>query len=335
MCEYMSFIDYAVIISNKVTEFILDIVKGVPPELYEASLHYIKAGGKRLRPLIVVLASRISGGSEDIAIPGAAAVEVLHNFTLVHDDIIDKDDFRRGVPTVHRLWGIDNAIIAGDMLHAYAYKCLLQATKFNIPYDRVLRAIEYLVNATITIAEGQALDMFLPTRSNVSIDDYIDMVSKKTAVLFATSAVIGATLAGGKEDIIKKLWDIMMCAGISFQVRDDVLGLIGNEKILGKPVYSDLREGKMTILVIYALNRASEEDRKKITFVLGNRAATYRELNEVAEIIKGLGAIEYANNVADEYADKALKHLDMIESIDNEALVMLKDVVKFMVKRDY
>lgn len=331
----MNFAEYATLISGKVGDFILNTIKGVPPELYDATLHYIKAGGKRLRPLIVVLSSRIAGGSEDIAIPAAAAVEVLHTFTLVHDDIIDKDDLRRGVPTVHRLWGTDLAIVAGDTLYAYAYKCLLQTLRMGVQPNRVLKAVEYLTDATITIAEGQALDMLLPTRQNITVDDYIDMVSRKTAALFASSAAIGATIAGGDEELVRRLWDIMMFSGIAFQIRDDVLGLIGDEKILGKPVYSDLREGKMTILVIYAISNADENEKKKLLLVLGNRAATQKELQEVAEIIKRLGAIEYAESLADRYAEKALKLLDTVESNDAEALQMLKDVVKFMVRRNY
>lgn len=331
----MNFLDYVTIISEKVNDFIFDTLKGKPAELYEASLHYIKAGGKRLRPLITVLACRISGGKEDIAIPGAAAVEVLHTFTLVHDDIIDKDDFRRGVPTVHRLWGIDMAILAGDTLHAYAYKCLLRAVDVGVPIERVLKSMNYLTDATITIAEGQALDMLLPLRQNVSVDDYIEMVNKKTATLFAISATIGATLAGAQEKVVENLREIMTSAGIAFQIRDDILGLIGDEKVLGKPVYSDLREGKMTILVIYAYNKASENEKKKIKLVLGNRAATIEELREVAEIIKRLGAVEYAEYLADTYAEKAINLLKTVESVDSEALTMLKDVVNFMVRRNY
>uniref|UniRef100_A0A7C2ZV12 Polyprenyl synthetase family protein n=1 Tax=Ignisphaera aggregans TaxID=334771 RepID=A0A7C2ZV12_9CREN len=121
----------------------------------------------------------------------------------------------------------------------------------------------------------------------------------------------------------------------AFQIRDDILGLVGDEKTLGKPVYSDLREGKMTILVIYALNKASEEQQKKIRFALGNRAATLDELKEVAELIKSLGAVEYADELAEEYASKAVSLLDTIQTADSEALSMLKDVVKFMVKRNY
>ncbi|MEM1525672.1 MAG: polyprenyl synthetase family protein [Ignisphaera sp.] len=331
----MSFLEYALRISEKVNKFAFDTIRGMPAELYDASLHYIKAGGKRIRPLITVLACRIAGGNEDMAIPGATAVEVLHTFTLIHDDIIDKDDFRRGVPTVHRLWGIDIAILAGDTLHAYAHKCLLRALEFGVPPERVLRAVEYLTKTTITIAEGQALDMLLPTRHNVDVNDYIEMVSKKTAALFAASAAIGSTLAGAHEKLVQKLQNTMIYAGIAFQIRDDILGLVGDEKILGKPVYSDIREGKMTILVIHALNKAKDDEKKKILFALGNRAATPEELKEVAELIKNLGSIEFADDLAESYATKALNLVREIDTMDSEALIMLNNVVEFMVRRNY
>ena len=331
----MDFIRYAEEIGKKVENLVYDVVKGEPQRIYEASLHYIKAGGKRLRPLVVVLASRIAGGNEKIAIPGAAAVEVLHTFTLVHDDIIDKDELRRGVPTVHKLWGVDMAIIAGDLLFAYAYKCLLKALQLGVPSDRIAKSIEALTEAAITVAEGQALDMMLPEAKEASVEDYIDMVSKKTAALFAYSAKIGGILAGASEEYLLKLFNIMMNAGIAFQIRDDILGLVGDEKALGKPVYSDLREGKMTVLVIYALKNVDSEKRTKLLKSLGNRSAGFEELREAAKIVVESGALEYSESLADMYANKAIELLSELKPADTEAFEMFKELIKFMIKRRY
>jgi len=331
----MSFIEYASRISKIVDEFIMNTIRGVPSTLYEAALHYLRAGGKRLRPLITVLGARIVGGDEDIAIPGAAGVEVLHTFTLIHDDIIDKDELRRGVPTVHKIWGSDMAIVAGDLLYAYSYRCLLRALERGVPVERVNKAIDILTDAAITVAEGQALDMLLPSMQSVSINDYIEMVKKKTAALFASSIAIGATLAGGDEKLIAMLRESMINAGIAFQIRDDILGLIGDEKTLGKPIYSDLREGKMTILVIYTYSKIDDESRARMRRVLGNRNASLEDLQDVANIIRNSGAIEYADSLAEEYALKAIRLSEKIESRDNEALQMFRDVIKFMVKRNY
>uniref|UniRef100_A0A7C5TJ38 Polyprenyl synthetase family protein n=1 Tax=Ignisphaera aggregans TaxID=334771 RepID=A0A7C5TJ38_9CREN len=331
----MKFLAYANKISKKVEDFIYEVIKGEPKPLYDSALHYIKAGGKRVRPMITVLSARISGGSEEIAIPGAAAVEVLHTFTLVHDDIIDRDEFRRGVPTVHKVWGTEMAIVSGDLLFAYAYRCLVKSLDYGVTVDRIVKAIDMLTDAAITVAEGQALDMLLPVVDKVDVNKYIEMVEKKTAALFASSASIGAVLAGGNEDVIRRLRESMINAGIAFQIRDDILGLLGDEKILGKPVFSDIREGKMTILVIYALNQVDEKKSKRLRDVLGNRNADLSELREAAEIIKLSGAIEYAENLAEEYAKKAIEISKTLESEDVEALEMFKEVVEFMVKRNY
>jgi len=331
----LDFIAYAEEIGKRVEKFIYDVIKGEPQRIYEASLHYIKAGGKRLRPLVVVLASRIAGGGEEIAIPGAAAVEVLHTFTLVHDDIIDKDELRRGVPTVHKLWGVDMAIIAGDILFAYAYKCLLKALQLGVPSDRIAKSVEALTEAAITVAEGQALDMMLPEMKESGIENYIDMVSKKTAALFAYSAKIGSILANAPEELSSNLFNIMMNAGIAFQIRDDILGLVGDEKVLGKPVYSDLREGKMTILVIYALKNIDSEKKIKLLNTLGNRKARIEELKEAAKIILESGALEYSESLADMYANKAIELLNELKSADIEAFNMFKELIKFMIKRRY
>ncbi len=331
----MELLSYAKTVAQKVDAFIFDTIKGEPRELYEAALHYIRAGGKRLRPLMVVLASRIAGGTEEIAIPAAAAIEVLHTFTLIHDDIIDRDDLRRGVPTVHKVWGVDTAIVAGDLLYAYAYRCLLRAVEIGVSQERVLKAVEYLTEGAIRVAEGQMLDMAFPKMENVTVDMYINMVEKKTAALFMASVAMGATLAGADQGLVSKLREAMRLAGIAFQIRDDILGLVGDEKVLGKPVLSDLREGKRTILIIYALQKLSEEDRKKLLAILGNRDVTIDELRKAAEIIKSVGAVEYADMLAEEYAEKARRIVASIESRDDEAKRLLVDLVEYLVKRRY
>jgi len=335
VCLAMELLKYAEEVGKEVEEFIYNVIKGEPLRVYEASLHYIKAGGKRLRPLVVILASRIAGGSEEIAIPGAAAVEVLHTFTLIHDDIIDKDELRRGVPTVHKLWGTDMAIIAGDLLFAYAYKCLLKALELGVSSDRVAKAIEALTDAAITVAEGQALDMMLPEVREARVEDYITMVSKKTAALFAYSAKIGGILAGAPEEFLLNIFNIMMNAGIAFQIRDDILGLVGDEKVLGKPVYSDLREGKRTVLVIYALNNVNLEKKAKLLKILGNRNASLDELKEAAKIILESGALEYSESLAEMYATRALELLNELKPVNVEAFDMFKELIRFMIKRRY
>ena len=198
-----------------------------------------------------------------------------------------------------------------------------------------MKAVGYLTEGAITVAEGQMLDMVLPKMESVGIDMYINMVEKKTAALFMASVAMGATLAGANQELVFKLREAMRLAGIAFQIRDDILGLVGDEKVLGKPILSDLREGKRTILVIYALQRLNEEDRRKLLTVLGNREASVEELKEAAEMIKRVGAVEYADMLAEDYAEKARRVVASIESRDVEAKSLLADLVEYLVKRRY
>lgn len=325
---------YATMVGKRVEDFIYSIISGSPRRLYEASLHYVRAGGKRLRPLVVVLASRIAGGTEEVAIPAAAAVEVVHTFTLIHDDIIDKDEMRRGVPTVHKLWGTEMAIVAGDLLFAYAYRCLHKALELGVPADRVGEAYRMLTEAVILVAEGQAMDMMLAESEEVKIEDYLVMVAKKTAALFAYAASIGAVIAGGEAEIVERLHSSLLYAGIAFQIRDDVLGLLGDERTLGKPTLSDIREGKKTLPVIYALRALAPEQKNKLRGVLGKRSATQEELRSALELIKSCNAIEFAERVADDYAERALNAAEGITNPkDAEALRLLKELIVFMVRR--
>ena len=335
MEDFTDLINYAKKIAAETDKVIFEIVSGKPELLYDASLHLIKAGGKRLRPLATVLGGRLFGLKEDIGVKAGAAVELLHNFTLVHDDIMDKDEFRRGVPTVHKLWGEDIAILAGDLLFAKAFEALLRLTDYGIDYEAVVKAAKELCWASVTVAEGQALDLSLSKLETVTLDNYIEMVYKKTAALFKASLCIGAILAKASEEEVSKLASYAINVGIAFQIRDDELGLVADEKKLGKPVYSDLREGKKTILVIYALSKASEEEKMFLLSVLGNENAIKLKLKRAAEIIISLGALDYSNKLANEFLDKGLKALDSINEVDSEAKALLRKLALFVTKRQY
>ncbi|OYT50215.1 MAG: geranylgeranyl pyrophosphate synthase [Desulfurococcales archaeon ex4484_204] len=333
--DFSGLLNYAKVIAGKVNDVMLNLIKGEPEELYKASLHLIKAGGKRLRPLATVLAGRMYGLSEDLGVIAGASVEIIHNFTLIHDDIIDRDEFRRGVPTVHKLWGNEMAILAGDLLFAKAYEVMSSLTGYGIEERYVLEAIKELTWATTVLAEGQALDLQLERRRDVGIKDYIDMVYRKTAALFKSAVVIGATIAGAPRDEIEKLAGYAINVGIAFQIRDDELGLVADEKVLGKPIYSDLREGKKTIHVIYALARSSPAQRAKILSVLGKRDADRERLEEVAGIIMELGALEYSSKLADEYLSKGLSYLNRTKPVDEEARHYLELLARYVTRRIY
>jgi len=312
-----------------------EVVSGSPKYLYDAAMHLIRAGGKRLRPLVVALAAKMYGMPIELSSWAAASVEILHNFTLIHDDIIDRDEFRRGVPTVHKVWGEGIAIVAGDLLFAKSYEAMLRLLDYGVSYERVLRALRELTWAAATVAEGQAMDIEFSRRESVTIEEYLEMVRRKTAALFKSSAVLGALVAGADERDVLKIADFATSIGIAFQIRDDELGLVADEKVLGKPKYSDLREGKRTILVIYSLSVASDEQRKYILSVLGSGTATYSDLERVAKIIVELGALDFSNRVAEEFIKRGISSLEGTNPLDAEAREMLKTLANYVTRRAY
>ena len=300
-----------------------------PTKLYDASKHLIEAGGKRLRPFLVLKACELVGGNREDALPMATAVELLHTFTLVHDDIMDSDDKRRGKPTVHTLWGIPIAISAGDMLYAKAYEAVLSSLKSSkVSRRRILKILSLITEATISICEGQALDIIFEKRELISEEEYFTMITKKTAGLLETSTKVGAIVGGGKAAQVRLLGQYAYYSGLAFQVIDDYLGITADEKILGKPVGSDIREGKRTLILIHALNHATETERKQMYSVLGHEDATHTEIEEVSQIIHSLGSLDYAYKKAEQLVVKAKRQLSPFPSSQTkETLLNLADYI--------
>jgi len=325
--EFLSYV------AKRVDEYMLSKIVGEPSVLYQAARHYIVAGGKRLRPAIAIAVARMLGGSEEVAIPLAASLEVLHTFTLIHDDIIDQDDVRRGVPTVHRVWGVGKAIVAGDLLHSFSYRAIVDAVERGLDPEHGLRAVKVLAEASIEICEGQIMDMDFPTMERVSVDQYIEMVSKKTGALFEASARMGAIAARAPQSVEESIGRALRLAGIAFQIKDDILGIVGDEKVLGKPVYSDLREGKRTLPIIYALNNVDEGSRRELLRVLGNRNATREDFERAKSIIVECGAIDYSEKMARRYLDEALKIVESIDAREPSYRDLLKSLMTLMVER--
>jgi len=326
------FNEYAKRVVDKIDAYIYNVVRGEPETLYDAALHLIRAGGKRLRPIIVLAVAETLGADLEKALPFAAAIEIVHNFTLIHDDIIDEDEMRRGVPTVHKLWGQAIAITAGDLLYAKAFTALSKAVEVGVSVDRVVKAMEYLARACSTIAEGQAMDILFEDREDVSIDEYLAMVYKKTGALFEASAILGGLVVTDDEPILNTLETFGRNLGIAFQIKDDILGLVGKEEVIGKPVYSDIREGKKTVLVVYALQRLDPEKREQLLSILGNKTATREELEEAANLIISTGALDFAYRLAREYAEKA--RVALYKLPEKETRRVLEDLIDYVLVRD-
>jgi len=319
----------------RVERYIDQIIRTDIDHLEKASKHLIKAGGKRLRPLMLGLFTKAFDGDLENAAIAGAAVEILHNFTLVHDDIMDRDQFRRGVPTTHVVFGEPMAILAGDYLYAKAYRALLWL-KDRVDDHKLVKIIDLLNKASEIVAEGQALDLTLPSYHEVSEEQYIDMIYRKTSSLFMAAAGIGVMLGRSSEQDVERAIEYARYAGIAFQIRDDILGLLGDPSVTGKPVLNDLREGKRTILVIHAFKEASDFDKNEMLRIIGNKEASIKDLEKAKDLVIKYGGVKKAEDLAKSYLEKALKVLDEIErrALNKDSIYIIKDLTTRLVYRE-
>lgn len=316
-----------------------EIDRFLPPDiepeiLAKASRHLIEAGGKRLRPCFALAACEAVGGRAEDAVEAAAALELLHNFTLIHDDIMDRDEFRRGTKTVHKIWGEPIAIIAGDALFAKVFKAIAaNGRRIRLTGERIIELLETVSEASFEICQGQALGELLEGREDTTEEDYMMMVSKKTGALIEASVKVGALLGGGAPEHVKALAEYGRLVGIAFQIQDDVLGLVGGQEKLGKPIGSDIRGGECTLPTVWALKAASPGAKAALLRALGNEGATEAELREAIEALKREGAIDYALRKAGELIAEAKFKLDVLP--DSGAKRILSELADFAVEREF
>jgi len=300
-----------------------------PEELKKSTQHLIKAGGKKIRPSMVVLSAVAVGGAPEEALKTAAAVELIHTFSLIHDDIMDEDDMRRGEPSVHVVWGEPMAILAGDTLFSKAFETVLETPINNVSYERVVGALKTVVDSCIKICEGQASDMCFEGNFDVSEEAYMNMIYKKTGALIAASTKSGAIIGGGTPEQVEILSEYGRLVGLAFQIQDDYLDVMSDEQDLGKPVGSDIVEGKMTLMVVNALSKASPEDKDELISIL--KAEEDTNVARALELFKKYGSIDYAKNIALDNVNTAKNLLDKLE--DSEAKESLSMIADFVVER--
>ena len=315
-----------------VNEFILSSLDGRPKELYKASAHYISSGGKRLRPFIVTKASELFGGSSRKAMPAAAAVELVHNFSLVHDDIMDNDNVRHNVPTVHASYGIPLAILAGDILFSKAFQLMsVGGLKEGISEKSISEMVSRLSTACINVCEGQAMDMQMASEGvkAYSERDYISMIEKKTASLFELSCSLGVLSADNCNKVdLERLSIFGKNIGIAFQLIDDLIGIVGDPKVTGKAVGNDIREGKKTYPMVLVLEKADLQEKNKLLRIFGSRKTTDWELKDAIKIVSGLGIEQDIRTLAESYISRALRSIDgYIESESKKALQTSADFI--------
>ena len=291
-------------------------------------------GGKRLRPVLCLLACQATGGDPDQALPAAAAIELVHNFSLVHDDIEDRSHLRRGRPTVWKVWGVSQAINVGDGLFALAHLAMQRLADRGVPAGRVLTALEILDQACLALTEGQHLDLSFEARLDVGVDEYLSMIRGKTAALFGAAAQLGALIAGSNHESTARYRRFGQNLGLAFQIVDDVLGIWGDPQVTGKPAASDIQQRKKTLPIVLALE---EERRSRGT---GLREIYQREtIDEEAvgvalNILEDLGVRRYAEEMANDYYRQALVALDAT-GVENEAQDDLRELAAFLVERTY
>jgi geranylgeranyl diphosphate synthase, type I len=306
--------------ASTVNEFLLSYLEGKPKELYQASSHLIRTGGKRLRPFMVIKGCEMLGGTLKRGLPAAAAVELVHNFTLVHDDIMDNDEMRHGTSTVHRYYGMTLAILAGDILFSKSFELLtFNCRKVGISDKAITDMMGRLSLACTEICEGQAIDVGVASSSAFpSGPEYIDMIGKKTAALFEVSCALGALSAPshtGRD--VENLSSFGKNIGIAFQLVDDLIGVSGDPKLTGKAAGNDIREGKKTYPILLALKSAKGEEKDKILKVFGARdKASSSDIKEAVRVISDIGIERDVRNAARKYMYDALNSIESYGNSD-------------------
>ena len=277
---------------------------GHPKELYEPIAYTILQSGKRMRPMLCLLANEMFDGDESEALWPALALETFHNFTLIHDDIMDKAPLRRGKETVYQKWNSDIAILSGDAMLAKAFQFALQPKKGA-------ELAQQLGKVAIEICEGQQMDLNFETLGNVTIAEYLEMIRLKTAVLLATALQMGATVAGANKDNIQHLYDFGLNMGMSFQLQDDILDLYSDVEVFGKRHGGDIADNKKTYLYLKALELASVKDRNRLEYLFTLRIDHDEEekIEEVQAIYDHLHVKEAVEQVMLDYDRKAIEAL--------------------------
>lgn len=283
-----------------------------PNNLYEPIEYAMHQGGKRIRPLLALMASDLFSGDIEKAKPAAIAIEVLHNFTLLHDDIMDKSPLRRGMPTVYNKYDTNTAILSGDTMFAKAFTYLLKAEETQI-HDLV----ETFTNASIEVCEGQAMDMCFEERDDVRIEEYIEMIRLKTGVLLASALKLGAITALAEKKDMDYLYDFGLNIGIAFQLQDDILDCWSNLEDFGKVTGTDIADNKKTFLYLKSLEIADKEQ-KKVLLKYFSSTIFDKEEKEMAvkKIYENLNLKTIAKELMQEYNNKAMESLEKI-GVDN------------------
>lgn len=310
------------------------VIPSNPKSLYDPYIYSMDMGGKRIRPFLTLLGAGICGGDMNDALPSALAVEILHNFTLVHDDIMDDADTRRGQQSVFKKWDQNTAILSGDVMFADALKVLnYYGENDSFSKKEYFQIHKAFTDATITVCEGQALDMDFVNRSEVDQSEYIEMIKGKTSALLAGSLKMGAISAHANDSQIQALFNLGMEMGIAFQIQDDLLDATANPEKFGKRVCGDIYEGKKTYLTILALERADIHQNQFLNAVLADENPSKKEVDKVVQLMNTLNVISNTEEKVNHHYDNAIDSLTIFK--DSEYKHELKNLLIFLTNRDH
>jgi len=301
-----------------------------PQQLYQPLNYTLGLGGKRIRPALLLLANDLFGGKQALAIDAAIAIEIFHNFTLIHDDIMDNAPIRRGHPTVFKKWNVNTAILSGDVMLVESYKLISTCESVVLP--EVLKTFNKMA---AEVCEGQQYDMNFETQQNITIDDYLKMIELKTAVLLGASLRIGALIAKAPVTDVNHIYAFGQNIGIAFQLMDDLLDVYGNPEKFGKQVGGDIISNKKTYLLLKAKELAKNELKKELEFCLSSKTLSpENKVNRVKAIYSQLKIKELTMNEMNHFYNTAIAHLDSIE-VPNEKKLVFEQFAKGLMQREY
>lgn len=300
-----------------------------PAILYQATQYLPLAGGKRFRPFLTMVSCESVSGDPEKALPLAAGLELIHNFTLVHDDIMDHSVLRRNLPAVHVKFGEPAAILAGDMLFAKAFEAVL-STSLDFPIFKQLQ--QGFIDCIIAICEGQQLDMEFEVRKTVTEQEYLEMISKKTGALFELSAKGGGLVGGGNPKEVAALQTYGMTLGLAFQIWDDYLDMSSTKSTLGKDIGNDIRNGKKTLIAVHSLTHATGKQKKLLDDCFGNRDASEHDIAMVYDLFQELGSVAYAHQRAMQFVSQAKEAISVLEQ--STAKDLLHQLIEYTIQRE-
>jgi geranylgeranyl diphosphate synthase type II len=306
--------EYALLVDKYLDGFIRE---NVPKTLYEPARYILASRGKRIRPLLVLCTCESVGGRKEDALDAAAGIEILHNFTLVHDDIMDNAKARRGRSTVHTKWDHNVAILAGDVLLGLAYRALFRSAS-----ARIQEIGKIFTEGVIEVCEGQAYDKEFEYRKRVSLDDYLLMVRKKTGAMVAAATEIGALLGNSSNEERSALKTYGEIVGRAFQIQDDLLDVIADEEKFGKAIGGDIVEGKKTFLLLTALARATGSDRRLLRQVVDGGLSGKNNVAKVRKVYYQTGAIAAAEEQIGRDIQEAKKQIRVLKDSDSARMLL-------------